>query len=173
MSTDIAATGRREIRAGVPYVILERTFAAPIDAVWAAITDPSRMERWIGTWTGDPATGSVDFRMTAEGDDVESERFSILECVPPQRLAMTSTTTGDQGDEVWLLELDLSETDGTTTLVFAQGLPRPESAENVGPGWEYYLDRLVAAESGRDVATIDWDAYYPALSEPYAAMFRD
>ncbi|WP_238421712.1 SRPBCC family protein [Gordonia sp. 'Campus'] len=172
MSADMTATGRREVRAGVPYVVLERTFAAPIDAVWAAITEPSRLERWIGTWTGDPTSGSVDFRMTAEGDDVESERFSILECTPPQRLAVTSTTPGDQGDEVWLLELDLSEVDGATTLVFAQGMSRPESAENVGPGWEYYLDRLVAAESGRDVATVDWDAYYPALSEPYAVMFR-
>ena len=46
-------------------------------------------------------------------------------------------------------------------------------AENVGPGWEYYLDRLVAAEAGRSVAEVDWDAYYPALSSSYADLFRD
>ena len=28
-------------------------------------------------------------------------------------------------------------------------------AAGVGPGWEYYLDRLVAAETGADIAAID------------------
>ena len=37
------------------YVVFERTFRAPIDDVWAAVTEPERLERWIGTWTGDPA----------------------------------------------------------------------------------------------------------------------
>jgi uncharacterized protein YndB with AHSA1/START domain len=173
MSADVTATGRREIRAGVPHVVLERTFTAPVDAVWAAITEPSRLERWIGTWAGDPADGVVDFRMTAEGDDVESERFSILECDPPRRLVVESKSPGGGDGDVWRLELDLIEADGTTTLTFAQGLPRPDSAENVGPGWEYYLDRLVAAEGGRSVAEVDWDAYYPALASSYEAMFRD
>ncbi len=48
----VTPTGRREIRDGVSYVVLERTFDAPVDAVWAAITEPVRLERWIGTWQG-------------------------------------------------------------------------------------------------------------------------
>ena len=44
-------------------------------------------------------------------------------------------------------------------------------AEGVGPGWDYYLDRLVAAETGddlaADLAAIDFDDYFPALSEHY------
>ena len=174
MTADITATGRREVRAGVPHVVLERAFAAPIDAVWAAITEPARLERWIGTWAGDPVDGFVDFRMTAEGDDVEPERFTILECDPPRRLVVESKSPAQDGDgDVWRLELDLAEAHGTTTLSFAQGLPRADMAENVGPGWEYYLDRLVAAEAGRSVAEVDWDAYYPALSSSYADLFRD
>ena len=35
-----------------------RTFHAPIDDVWAAVTEPERLARWLGTWTGDPATGT-------------------------------------------------------------------------------------------------------------------
>ncbi|MBN0974248.1 MULTISPECIES: SRPBCC domain-containing protein [unclassified Gordonia (in: high G+C Gram-positive bacteria)] len=174
MTADITATGRREVRAGVPHVVLERSFSAPVDAVWAAITEPTRLERWIGTWAGDPADGFVDFRMTAEGEDVESERFTILECDPPRRLVVESKFPAqDGGEDVWRLELDLAEAHGTTILSFAQGLPRADMAENVGPGWEYYLDRLVAAEAGRSVAEVDWDAYYPALSSSYADLFRD
>ena len=41
-----------------------RTFDAPIADVWSAITDPERMQRWVGTWTGDAASGRVLFAMT-------------------------------------------------------------------------------------------------------------
>ena len=44
-------------------------------------------------------------------------------------------------------------------------------AESVGPGWEYYLDRLVAAESGGDPASLDFDDYYPSQSEHYRSAF--
>ena len=44
-------------------------------------------------------------------------------------------------------------------------------AESVGPGWEYYLDRLVAAEAGRDPATLVWDDYYPVLKDAYVEVF--
>ncbi len=68
------------------------------------------------------------------------------------------------------LRLDLSEEDGVTTLLFAQRMSDPEMASSVGPGWEYYLDRLVAAETGGDVADVKWDDYYPALADDYRAL---
>jgi uncharacterized protein YndB with AHSA1/START domain len=129
--------------------------------------------RWIGTWDGDPDEGSVQFRMTAEGEDVDAQTFHIRECTPPTRLVVDSQAPYDTDVPVdWRIELTLSESDGVTTLEFVQGLPEPRVAENVGPGWEYYLDRLVAAESGGDVTGVVWDDYYPAQSAPYAAMFR-
>jgi len=42
-------------------------------------------------------------------------------------------------------------------------------AESVGPGWDYYLDRLVAAETGGDLTAIDFDDYYPAFAAHYRA----
>jgi uncharacterized protein YndB with AHSA1/START domain len=117
MST--AASGRREVREGTDYIVLTRTFRAPIQDVWAAVTEPQRLERWIGTWTGDPESGEVTFRMTAEGEDVEPETYRIEVCDPPRRLRTNSLTQGPEGQE-WLLDLQLSEDDGTTTLTFAR-----------------------------------------------------
>jgi hypothetical protein len=57
-----------------------------------------------------------------------------------------------------------------TTLRFGQRLTDPETAASVGPGWEYYLDRLVAAEAGNDLTGIDFDDYYPALAEHYRML---
>ncbi len=146
-------------------VQLTRTFRAPIADVWAAVTESDRLERWIGRWEGDPANGSVTFFMTAEGEDVEGEEFTILECEPPRRFVADTSV----GESTWHLSLELTEIDGLTTLTFAQ-LLGDDDMSNVGPGWEYYLDRLSAALSGGDVATVQWDAYFPAMSEYYATL---
>ena len=162
------ATGRHDDREGTPYLVFERTFRAPIVDVWAAVTEPERLERWIGTWSGDPASGAIAFRMTAEGEDVPEEEIVIDECVEPTRLVMRSATPDDP-QRLWRWEVTLAEADGVTTLTFAQEVTNAAIAESVGPGWDYYLDRLVTAETGGDLATIDFDAYYPAL----AAHYRD
>jgi uncharacterized protein YndB with AHSA1/START domain len=164
-------TGRREQRDGWDCIVLERTFRAPIDDVWAAATHPERMVRWIGTWEGDPASGEVQFRMTAEGEDVEAQAWTVHVCEPPHRLLVQSRGPYDGAEVDWRIELTLSEADGVTTLQFVQGLPEPRMAEDVAPGWEYYLDRLVVAHRGGDAATVVWDDYYPWMSEPYGRMF--
>ncbi len=162
-------TGIRETRQGRDSVVFTRTFRAPIEEVWAAVTESGRLERWIGTWTGDPSTGTVVFRMNAEGDDVQDEAFTIHRCEPPRVLAVSSPAAADEAPFDVLLEL--SEDAGTTTLTFSQVMTDPEVAAGVGPGWDYYLDRLVAAETGADVAAIDFDDYHPSQSDHYRALF--
>ncbi len=151
---------------GRPMLVITREFTAPIEDVWASVTEPSRMKRWIGTFSGDPASGSVQFRMTAEGADAPAEEVEILECEPPRLLDVVTRTPDGQ----WHLRVALSEVDGRTVLTFTQPEIEPTQAESVGPGWEFYLDRLGAALSGGDVTAIDFDRdYYPAMLEYYRA----
>lgn len=171
MSTGTTPTGRKEQRAGSTYVVLTRTFRAPIEDVWAAVTEPDRLARWIGRWTGDPATGKVQVHMLYEGENVEPEEYEINTCDAPTRLELTSHMAYDEDTPAtWHLELGLAEADGVTTLTFAQSMDDPAMAENVGPGWEYYLDRLVAAETGADPDALDFGDYYPALADHYRAL---
>lgn len=165
-------TGAVENRDGAPHLVWRRHFEAAVWDVWAAITEPTRLERWIGTWTGDPTTGQVYFQMTAEGVDAPSEPHAILACEPPTRLVVQTDMPEELGG-AWRLDLTLTEADGVTTLTFAQPMTDPELAASVGPGWEYYLDRLVAAETGADVTSIVWDDYYPAQSEAYSALVSE
>lgn len=137
--------------------------------MWAAVTESERLGRWIGTWTGDPASGRVIFTMTAEGEDVEPRTYLIDVCEPPRRL-VTRLQMG-QEDQEWMITLDLAEIDGITTLTFAQAITEPDAAENVGPGWEYYLDRLVVAENGGNITDVVWEDYYPVQSNHYRELF--
>jgi uncharacterized protein YndB with AHSA1/START domain len=162
------ATGRREERDGTSYLVFERTFRAPITDVWAALTESDRLVRWIGHWAGDPTSGSVSFWMTAEAADAPEETIHIDVCDAPRRLVMRSARPDDSALE-WTWQIDLAEADGVTTLTFAQEIGTNVLAESVGPGWDYYLDRMVAAETGADLAAIDFDQYYPALAPHYRA----
>ena len=165
------ATGHRQLRHGRPYLVMTREFRAPVEDVWAAVTDSDRLARWIGTWSGDPRDGKVLFQMRYEGDEVPSEEFVIDECKPPYRLAITTEASYETEPVTWHLELDLAEADGVTTLTFAQSVPDPAMAESVGPGWDYYLDRMVVVEGGGDVSDVVFDAYYPALVDHYRGEF--
>ena len=163
---NVEPTGKISREGDKRVLTITREFRAPIEDVWASVTESERLARWIGTFTGDPATGRVAFLMTAEGA-TEPGDMDIRECTPPRVLKVTSHV----GEELWHLDLSLEESEGVTTLTFAQPDIDPVAAESVGPGWEYYLDRLVAAESGGDVGAIDFDRdYYPAMQEHYRSQ---
>ena len=165
MSTAPAPTGRIEERDGEHVLVQTREFRAPIEDVWAAVTEPERLARWIGTWTGDPTTGRVTFAMTFEGQE-EGDAMVIRVCEPPHRLHVSTQV----GDELWPLELDLSHENGVTTLTFRQPGVTREQVGNVAPGWDYYLDRLVDAESGADPSLRSWEDYLPTGSH-YTEQF--
>jgi uncharacterized protein YndB with AHSA1/START domain len=158
-------TGHYDRRAG--DLVLERRFTAPIHDVWDSITVSERLARWFGTWTGDPRSGSVMVTMTAEAEAIPPIRYAIDACEPPHRLAVSATD--DSG--TWRLDAQLSEDgDGTLLVRRQRGIDESSLAET-GPGWEWYLDRLVAAVVGSeppDLAAFDVD--YMPMSAGYAAM---
>ena len=192
----VAPTGRREQRASGVALVFDRAFDASVADVWAAVTEPALLERWIGTWSGEPASGVVAFRMTAEGDDVGEEVTTIVDCVPRERLALEIGVDGAAGGP-WRLELTLdargsgvgggtdagtgtgagigidigSDTEVGTVLTFAQLVDDPSGIGDIAPGWEYYLDRLAAVLRGTAVDAIRFDDYHPGQSDHYRAMF--
>lgn len=178
MST-ITQLGHLEHRDGADQLVFTRTFNAPLTDVWAACTEPKRLERWIGTWAGDPASGEITFRMTAEGDDVPEEVYLVEACEPPHRFVVRSrdaapfSSDGSGPRVAWQHTLELSEMDGVTTLTFTQAVPTSpvggDMIASVGPGWDYYLDRLVNVCNGADPAQISFEPYLER-SEHYRAL---
>jgi uncharacterized protein YndB with AHSA1/START domain len=138
-----------------------RTYTDPIEDVWSALTEPDRVARWFGVWTGDPTTGTVDFVMTEE-PDADPQPVKILRCEAPTDLVVDMPSP----EGTWNLAVNLSADAGTTTLVFTQRLAEPYDASNIGPGWHYYLDRHAAVLAGTPVPDV-WDDYFPALEDSY------
>lgn len=151
----IPGTGRVVRTESGRKIEIVRTFRASIDDVWQCVVDSEKLDRWIGSWSGDPATGHVTFVMTAEGSEVE-EPVTIHACEAPRFLDVETA----QGGGTWRMSTTLSEEAGITTLVFTQDVVEGEDFSSFGIGWEYYLDRLVAVLAGDSFAA--WEDYYPA-----------
>jgi uncharacterized protein YndB with AHSA1/START domain len=143
---------------------LTRTFRAPADDVWASVTEPERTARWFGAWKGEGGTGStIQLQMGFE-DGTPWMDVVINACEPPRRLELTATD--EHG--TWHLELRLAEVDGGTELTLVHHLLSTDVVENTGPGWEYYLDMLVASRENRPLP--NFDDYYPAMKPYYEGL---
>ena len=143
-------------------LVLTRRFEAPIEDVWTSITRSESTARWYGSWTGTPGTGNtITVKMLFEKDWPESEAH-IDACEPPRRLALS--TTGEYGVKI---EVTLTQLGSVTELRFVHHLTDRTPARDFGPGWEYYLDNLVAARAGEKLPT--FDEYYPSMQAHYTA----
>ncbi|WP_328471006.1 SRPBCC family protein [Actinoplanes sp. NBC_00393] len=145
-------------------LVLTRTFRAGIEDVWASLTEPERTARWYGAWKGDAAPGRTIQVQMAYEEGTPWTGMRIDACEPPRRLSLSSTDM----PEVWRLDLLLTHADGRTELRFVHHLTPSDGLGEVGPGWEYYLDMLVAARDG--TALPDFEDYYPSMKAYYDGL---
>ncbi|QQP95314.1 SRPBCC family protein [Lysobacter enzymogenes] len=144
-------------------LIIVRSFSASVDEVWASITQSEKTALWFGRWEGEAGPGkTVRLQMLHEKGQPWSD-LKIEECAAPHRLVVTMKD--DYGD--WRIELTLTQAGSGTQLRFVQVLSDRAMAGEVGPGWEYYLDMLVAAREGKPLPS--FDDYYPAQKAHYSA----
>jgi uncharacterized protein YndB with AHSA1/START domain len=147
-------------------LVVHRTFKAPIEDVWASVTESDRTARWFGPWEGDPGPGRMIKVQMAYEDRAPWLDWRIDACEPPRRLAVSST--GESGE--MRVELLLSHADGVTELQLVHHLGATDQIGDMGPGWEYYLDMLVAARDGLPAPS--FDDYYPAMKGYFEALPR-
>jgi len=126
---------------GRPAVRFERTYAHPVERVWAAISDPDELVHWfpssveIERHTG----GTISF----SADPHTSQQTGVvLAYDPPRRLAYTWG-----GDELHL-ELE-SLAAGQCRLVLINVLADRSAAARNAAGWDVCLDELAKLLSGR------------------------
>jgi uncharacterized protein YndB with AHSA1/START domain len=146
-------------------LVLIRDLPGSIDDAWASLTESERTGRWFASWTGDGRVGgAITLIMVAEEGSPSAEA-TIQACEPPTRLAVR--TEDESG--TWELEASLEPLGADRTrLTFVHHLEASAQAEQTGPGWEYYLDRLVASSTGRPMP--DFGDYWPSMGPYYAGQ---
>ncbi len=128
--------GKRPIESGEGVgVLLRRSYDAPIEDVWDAVTDPDRMKRWFLPVSGDLRVGGT-FQLEGNAGG------EILRCEPPRLLKVTF------GGPTSLVELRLSPAGDSDTILELEHTVPIEMAGSgagalyVGPGWDGALMAL-------------------------------
>jgi len=135
----------------------ETRVPAPPAAVFALLTDPEKILRWMGTEAQlDPKPGGL-YLVNVTGGGYA--RGSFREVVPVHRLAYSFGWDGSKevppGSS--LVEIDLIEqADGTLVRLTHTGLPSPAQCAGHAEGWEHYLGRLAEVGAGRDPGRDPW-----------------
>lgn len=146
-------------------LVLTRSFRAPIDDVWTSVTASESTARWFGPW--ERAADGDDKKIRVQMAFEEGKPWldgTIEHCEPPHHLAVR--TKGGYGEK--LLSMTLTESNGTTTLEFVHHHVNRKMVGEFGPGWEYYLDQLVASREGKPLPT--FDTYYPAQKDYFTSL---
>jgi uncharacterized protein YndB with AHSA1/START domain len=145
-------------------LVLSRRFRASIEDVWTSITDPTSTARWFGGWEGTPGVGN-EIRVQMAFEDGQPWLTKKIEaCEAPRRLVLDSVGSSMTSR----LELVLTSTTDGCELEFIHHAVNRKFIGDVGPGWEYYLDSLVASRDNKPRPA--FDTYYPAQKAYFAGL---
>jgi uncharacterized protein YndB with AHSA1/START domain len=113
----------------VVSVLMRRSYDAPVDDVWDAVTQPDRIKRWFMPISGElRAGGSFQLEGNAGGE--------ILSCEPPRLLKVSF------GGPTSIVELRLTPDGDSDTVLELEHTVPIEMAQSgagalyVGPGWD-------------------------------------
>jgi uncharacterized protein YndB with AHSA1/START domain len=136
----------------------ETRIPAPPAAVFALLTDPEKILRWMGTEAQtEPQAGGL-YLVNVTG--ARFARGTFREVVPVHRLAYSfgwdGSATVPPGSS--LVEIDLIDQPpgGTLLRLTHTGLPSAEQCAGHAEGWAHYIDRLAVAAGGRDPGPDPW-----------------
>ena len=129
----------------------EVQIAAPPATVFAFLTDPEKLLRWLGTDAQmEPHPGGI-YLVNVGGKNIARGKFT--EVIPVHRLAYSFGWEGRESmpPGSGLIEIDLEDQAGGTLLRMAHsGLPDAIEVASHGKGWAHYLSRLGVAATGGD-----------------------
>ncbi len=124
---------------------MEREFAAPIDRVWAAWTEPALLSKWYSPGPNDCRVESLDLRQGGayrrvmvgpNGDHIDEGIFHAIDA--PRRLVQGTP------DKQFLIETLLEPTEtGTRMVLGMDGVPA-DSHDHMRGAWGAGFDKLAA-----------------------------
>ena len=129
----------------------EVQIAAPPATVFAFLTDPDKIVRWMGTEaTAEPNPGGL-YLLNLGGRATARGQFT--EVIPVHRLAYSFGWEGNDRTPPGssLVEIDLVEEPGGTRVKLTHsGLADREICDSHEKGWTHYLGRLAITAAGGD-----------------------
>ena len=131
-------------------IIMERTYGAPVEKVWQAITDKEQMKQWYFDMPAfEPEVGN-EFTFTGENEGrIFKHLCKVTEVIPNKKLSYTWRYDGAEGESHLTFEL-FEEGEETRVKLTHEGLETfPQTKdfkrENFVEGWTHILGTSLKA----------------------------
>jgi len=147
----IRADGALVVAGEIAVISFERRLGHPVEAVWAALTDPKEFAAWLGPGTLELREGGQVSIRTGPADRPERQRTMsgrVLACDPPRVLEHEWI---QPGLEISVVRYELEADAGGTILRLTHRRSVTPGAFGGRAGWHAYLDRLAALLDGLPV----------------------
>jgi uncharacterized protein YndB with AHSA1/START domain len=160
MSDDLGTIERSDGRYALRMV---RHLSRPPTDVWAALTEPARLERWLGTTTLELRPGGAIEIVF----DVDSVIRGTVRAVEPEKRLEYTWCEGSVNDDASVVCFELSP-DGEGTLLTLTHRHQPASmARRTAAGWHAHVD-VLAGELMGDAPS--WESRYEQARGRYQAL---
>ena len=144
-------------------VRFERTVTAPPEEVWAALTEPTKIERWLAQAEFEAAEGGKVHLVWPDNNEMHG---AVTKFNPHRELEYSWHEAAGAS----LLRFELEPTAEGSTLRLEHFGTSPEDAPGFGAGWQSHLEALDAVLAGNTSAATDRDARYTELRPAYDGL---
>jgi uncharacterized protein YndB with AHSA1/START domain len=159
--------GKLAIEGDHAVLTFERRLPYPVDAVWAAITDPAHRDQWMGATTIDAREGGM-IEMVPTGPPQPPEQKKMTGRIrvwdPPH---VFEHEWNQRIIESSVVRYELSPDGDGTLLRFSHRGLGVHNAQGFRPGTHAYFDRLEAYLAGE--AMPNWAQRYREVAESSTA----
>jgi uncharacterized protein YndB with AHSA1/START domain len=138
------ADGTLVLSGEIAVIAFERRLGHPVEAVWAALTEPDELASWMGPGTVEPREGGRVSIRTGPGDRPERQPAisgRVLAWDPPRVLEHEWI---QPGLDISVVRYELEADAGGTILRLTHRRSVTPVAFGGRAGWHAYLDRLSA-----------------------------
>ena len=153
---------------GTGAVRMQDRYDTDIDDLWAALTDPRRLARWIGEVEGDLRLGG-EFRAHFFTSGWEGTG-RVEACEPPHRW-LVRTQDADDPDEHTIEATLTADGDHTILVIEERGMPLDQLAA-YGAGVQVHVEDLAAHIAGSERSDMQdrWAELLPAYQALAASV---
>jgi uncharacterized protein YndB with AHSA1/START domain len=142
-------------------VRFERHYPAGPAQVWATLTEPERLRRWLAEVVDGRLEPGGEFTFRWDGDDDQTARCRVRLFEPPKVLELSWSFTGEPDS---VLRIELAAAGAGTLLVLDHRQLPPDQAAGYGAGWQAHLDALA------DLDRAGWEARFAEFLPDYRAQ---
>jgi uncharacterized protein YndB with AHSA1/START domain len=152
----------------VQPLVLERIYAAPVAAVWSALTDSAQMKQWYIDWKGFKPEVGCEFSFDAnKNGTIYVHLCQVKEVIPNKKISYSWRYQGHEGNSLVTWEL-FDEGENTRLKLTHEGLETFTvfKRENFLQGWTHFVNTALLEFLSKSNSNMDTKPYQCRITVP-------